>query len=109
MRANIPISDEFNPLQPVEDTKAELTPEQIALAKIGVSDGWKLFKEYLQNRVEVYKNGLFGEDLTGKDTSILGQRLLAAQVVVQEFENAINEIDRTTKIVREVRSNGIQK
>ena len=39
MRANIPVSDEFNPLQPVEEQRVELTPEQLALAKIGVSDG----------------------------------------------------------------------
>ena len=109
MRANIPVSDEFNPLQPVEDTKAELTPEQLALAKIGVSDGWKFLKEYMNQRIETYKVGLFGEDLTGKDATIIGQRFLASQAVIKEFTGLIDEIDRTTQTVKEVRSNGIQK
>lgn len=109
MRANIPISDEFNPLQPVGDSKSELTPEQIALAKIGVSDGWKLLKEYMSQRIETYKVGLFGEDLAGKDTAIIGQRFLASQAVIKEFTGLIDEIDRTTQTVKEVRSGGVQK
>jgi len=109
MRANIPVGDEFNPLQPVEDQRAELTPEQLALAKIGVSDGWGLLKGYIEQRVEAYKLGLFGEDLAGKDTSIIGQRFIAAQAVIREFTSLVEEIDRTTKTVKEVRQNGVQK
>jgi len=109
MRANIPVSDEFNPLQPVEEQRVELTPEQLALAKIGVSDGWKLLKEYIDQRIEAYKLGLFGEDLAGKDTAIIGQRFIAAQAVIREFTSLVEEIERTTKTVKEVRKNGVPK
>ncbi len=113
MRANIPVNNDLDLVQPVGDIEPELTREELLLAKIGLSEGWALFRDYLKQRAEVYKNGLFGEDLTGKDATILGQRLLAAQVVIREFESAIDEIDRTTKTVKEMarkrKKNGVQK
>jgi hypothetical protein len=107
MRANIPTDNDFSPTLPPEDDSAKqsVSKEQLELAKIGNSPDWQIIKKYIQARVDVYKNGLFGEDLTGKSTDVIGQRFLAAQSVIQEFESLENEIETTTQIVKDVLKN----
>ena len=102
MRANIPTDNYFDSIQPVEDQKPTLSKEQIELAKIGTSPDWSLIKDYINQRCDIYRIGLFGEDLSGKDTSVIGQRFLAAQSVVREFTELVEEIERVTETVKEV-------
>lgn len=88
-------------LPPTDDTPAtqKITKEQRELSKIGNSADWKIITSYLNARIEVYKNGLFGEDLRKQSTEIIGQRFLAAQSVIQEFEALKTEVDQVTEIV----------
>lgn len=104
MRANIPTDNDFSATQPVTDDQApqdKITKEQKDLAKIGNSPNWKIITEYLNGRIDIYKNGLFGENLSGQDTTIIGQRFLAAQSVIQEFESLKSEVENTTAAVNE--------
>jgi hypothetical protein len=103
MRANIPTDD--SALLPVEDaqTAAEkVTKEMRDLANIGSSPSWKIIETYLDQRIDTYKKGLFGEDLSGQDAAVIGQRFLAAQSVIQEFETLKNEVNTVTKAVQDV-------
>lgn len=112
MRANIPTDNDFEVTQPVQDDKPaeeKITKEQRDLAKIGNSPDWKIILKYLDGRIEVYKNGLFGENMAGADTAIIGQRFLAAQSVIQEFESLKTEVEQTTKAVNEVAKEEVKK
>lgn len=105
MRANIPTDNDFAATQPVtDDTPAQdkITKEQKDLAKIGNSPQWKLISKYIDARIDVYKNGLFGENLSGVDTTVIGQRFLAARSVIEEFESLKQQIDKNTEVVNEV-------
>lgn len=103
MRANAPVDDDFNVIQPPEEgTPVEkVTQEQKDLAKIGNSPQWKIISEYLDARIEVYKNGLFGEELGGADAATIGNRFLAARSVVSEFESLKYQVETTTQSVNE--------
>jgi hypothetical protein len=104
MRANVPTDNDENVLRPVVDDEApidKVTEEQKELAKIGNSPNLKILTDYLEKRIEIYKNGLFGEDLTGKSTAIVGQRFLAAQSVVAEFQSLIKQVEDNTHLVNE--------
>lgn len=104
MRANIPTDNDFSAAQPPTEETApqdKVTQEQKNLAKIGNSPDWKILTKYLDARIDVYKNGLFGENLAGQDTAIIGQRFLAAQSVIQEFESLKSEVEQTTSAVNE--------
>lgn len=103
MRANIPVTNDLSDISFDEEVKPELSREELLLAKIGLSDGWKLLEEYFEKRISNYREGLFGEDLTGKDTSIIGQRFLSAQAVIREFENVIKEIKNAVENVKELK------
>lgn len=112
MRANIPTDNDFENTQvPVDDTAPEqkITPEQRELAKIGNSADWQIILKYLDARIDVYKNGLFGENLAAQPTEVIGQRFLAAQSVIQEFESLKSEVESTTKAVNEVAKDKITK
>lgn len=103
LRTNSPV-DDFKVLDAPDESippHEKVTKEQLELAKIGNSPNWKIIKDYLNNRIDNYKKGLFGEDLTGKDASVIGNRFLAAQTVIQEFEALINEVEMTAKSVEE--------
>lgn len=104
MRANVPTDNDFATTLPPQDNSSpqdKVTQEQKELAKIGSSPDWKIITKYLDQRIDVYKNGLFGENLAGQDTAIIGQRFLAAQSVIQEFESLKNEVEQTTKAVHD--------
>lgn len=104
MRANVPTDSDENVTRPVVDDALpieKITQEQLELAKLGNGGDWQIIVKYLDARIEIYKNGLFGEDLTGKDTSVIGQRFLAAQSVVAEFESLIVQIEQNTTAVNE--------
>lgn len=90
-------------LPPQDNTPPQdkISKEQKDLAKIGNSPDWSIITKYLDARIEVYKNGLFGENLAGQDAAIIGQRFLAAQSVIQEFESLKLEIDTNTKAVND--------
>lgn len=105
MRNNIP-TDDFSVTQPVTDDPPEskLTKEQKELAKVGNSANWKIITDYLDSRIEAYKKGLFGEDLSGKPAEVIGNRFLAAQSVIQEFEALKAEVETTTKAVKDATS-----
>lgn len=111
MRANVPTNDETVMRPVVDDVPAaeKITKEQIELAKIGSNPDWEIIVKYLRARIEVYKNGLFGEDLTNQDTTIIGQRFLAAQSVVAEFSTLIEQVERVTGIVKEALSEAPKK
>lgn len=102
MRANVP-TDDFSVAQPVVDepAAAKITQEQRDLAKVGQSADWKIITKYLDSRIEAYKKGLFGEDLSGKPADVIGNRFLAAQSVIQEFEALKSEVETTTKAVKD--------
>lgn len=100
MRANSPV-DDFRVLEPPQEESPEskLTPEHKQLAKLGKSAEWKLIKDYLDTRVNLYKNTLFGQDLSEMPAAEIGNRFLAAQTVVYEFEALIKEVEQTVQIV----------
>lgn len=89
------------PPQDNTPTQDKVSQDQKNLAKIGNSPDWTIISKYLDARIEVYKNGLFGENLAGQDTTIIGQRFLAAQSVIQEFEALKTEIEVNTKAVND--------
>lgn len=103
MPGNLPGDDDFKVATPPTETNPQdkITKEQKELAKIGNSPDWDIIQKYLDARIEVYKNGLFGEDLTAQPTEVIGQRFLAAQSVIQEFQSLKSEIDRNTEAVNE--------
>lgn len=103
---NVPIGDDLSVTQLIEEANEadKVSPEQIALAKIGNSADWKLVTDYLNQRIEIYKQGLFGEDLKGMDYALIGQRFLAAQTVIHEFEALKEEIDTVTQAVNNAKS-----
>lgn len=102
--SNVPTDTGMEPLQPVTDPdpSESVTKEQKDLAKVGNSPEWGIIKEYLEARIDMYKNGLFGENLAGADASIIGQRFLAAQAVIGEFQRLQDEIEQTTKNVNAI-------
>lgn len=104
MRANIPTDNDENVIRPVtEDVPAieKVTKEQLELAKIGNNPDWGIIVKYLEARIDIYKNGLFGEDLTAQPTEVIGQRFLAAQSVVAEFQSLIDQVTQNTEAVNE--------
>lgn len=104
MRANVPTDNDESVMRPVVDEQApidKIPKEQKELAKIGNSPDWKILVKYMEKRIEVFQKGLFGEDLQGQDTAIIGQRFLAAQSVVGEFQSLIDQIETHTKAVNE--------
>lgn len=101
--ANIPTDDfgtEFFSSEPAQP--ATMSKEDLELARVGNSPNWKIIRSYMEDRVEAYKKGLFGEDLSGKDAAIVGQRFLAAMSVVRELESLIEQVEVVTKSVNEV-------
>lgn len=102
MSVNVPTNNDPSvALPPEEPDVAKVTQEQIELAKIGKDPNWGIITKYLNSRIEIYKKGLFGEDLTKVDAAVIGQRFLAAQSVIQEFESLIDQVDTTTQVVEE--------
>lgn len=104
MSQNVPTDNNFSETQPpTDDTPPEqkITQDQRNLAKIGNDPNWGIIMGYLDARIEIYKNGLFGEDLTAQPTEIIGQRFLAAQSVIQEFQSLKNQVAQTTEAVNE--------
>ncbi len=102
MRANVPTDDFVTRLPEESNPSDAITKEQKQLAAIGNDPKWAILTDYMSKRIEVYQSGLFGEDLSGQDTALIGQRFLAAQSVIREFESLIDEINTTTKAVNEV-------
>ena len=104
MPGNLPGDDNFSETITPEEVAPEQTisKDQIELAKIGNSPDWSIITKYIEARIDIYKNGLFGEDLTAQPTEVIGQRFLAAQSVIQEFRSLIDEVDRNTEAVNEV-------
>lgn len=104
MRANIPTDNDYSAALPVVDEQPvadKVSQEQKELAKIGNSPDWSIIQKYLDTRIEVYKNGLFGEDLTAQPTEVIGQRFLAAQSVIQEFQSLKDAVAQSTEVVEE--------
>jgi hypothetical protein len=103
MRANVPVDDETVIRPVVDDTEPihKVNKEQLELAKLGNNPDWKILEKYILARIDIYKNGLFGENLSAQSTDIIGQRFLAAQSVVAEFQSLIDQIQQTTEIVNE--------
>jgi len=105
MRANIPTDNDETVLRPVvDDVPAieKITKEMLELARLGNSPDWQIIVKYINARIEIYKSGLFGEDLTGQPTSVIGERFLAAQSVVAEFQSLIDQVNQNTEAVNEV-------
>lgn len=103
MRGTIPMDDGFDVTKLLNDLPQEdkITPEDLALSKLGASPEWKIISDYLDQRIDVYRKGLFGEDLAKVDTTIIGQRFLAAQSVIHEFEALQAEINGVTQSVKD--------
>lgn len=103
MRNNLPSDDfGFDATSPVQDNGLTITKEMLELARIGNSPNWKVIKTYVEGRVEAYKKGLFGENLEGKSTDIIGQRFLAATSVIHELESLVAEVEKVTESVNDV-------
>ena len=112
MRANVPTDNDENVIRPVvDDTPAieKITREQLELASLGNSPDWAIIVKYMEARIDIYKNGLFGEDLTAQDTSVIGQRFLAAQSVVAEFQSLIDQVNQNTEVVNEAAKEAAKK
>lgn len=104
-RANSPTNndDGFAVTQLLDEVEqqAKVSSDQQHLAAVGTSEGWKMLRAYIEKRVDSYKQALFGEKLEGVDAATIGNRFLAAQSVISEFESLINEIDTVTKSVQD--------
>lgn len=108
MRANVPTPENFEQTLPVKDEPAvtKLTPEQKALAKLGNSQDWAVYTDYLRRRIDHYKTNLFDNPVTGMKAEDLGNQFLAAYKIVEEFEGALKEVERTIKMVNEAAKDG---
>jgi hypothetical protein len=102
MRANVPTDDFVTNLPEEARPSDSVTKDQLELAAIGNDPKWAILTNYMAKRIEVYQQGLFGEDLSKQDTTIIGQRFLAAQSVIREFQSLLDEINTTTKAVNDI-------
>jgi hypothetical protein len=106
LRANSPVNNDFGVLNlPGEDDELspvqKLTKEHLELAKAAKSANGKIILDHLQKRVDTFSSQLKSQDLVSIDPTTALARVMAAQLVIQEFEAVLNDAALAVKTVED--------
>jgi hypothetical protein len=105
MRANSPTTNDIGSLLrlPTEDERTpleKLTREELDLAKAAKSANGQIILQHLQRRVDNFTTQLKSQKVEGDHVVALA-KVMAAQVVIEEFEGVINESRQAIKAVED--------
>lgn len=108
LRANSPTNNDFEVLNvPAEASPTDQLPNDVKqLAREASSPKGSIILTHIQEKIDVQKKVLFGEDLTKMPAEEIGQRTLASMRVISILETVISDCETAVKAVQDATNTG---
>lgn len=99
------LTGELEPMgfEPPQIEEEQFDVDSLAIAHVGTDEKWRVIKNYVEERINFYRNDLAGLEIKNMDLAKVGERFLVTSLVAQELQALLDKVEITTEAVNEAR------